>query len=474
MIKTKFDRRSLMLLTLLVVGAFLGTSVGAAVFVEGQEGTLSASETGTVVIEAAYVIFKDTAGYTCAKNTTTQAIEFKDTNAKLIIQKAIDRASFGNVWIRAGTYDISATIYSWSTSITGDGNGTILKATSGLKGAVLRVSNEYYKADGTLVMPKAIVAENRPNGVTISNMQIDGNKAVRANGDGMVGIGFIDVTNCHIRGVYAHDIINGQGFYMTNSHYCTIRDCSTYNIGDDLLVNYGSGIAFGEASQTKVASSHILIDNVKIVKSSMSAIDLEPANNITITNCQFLGAATYNGYPTPVITMYALKGYLPNDNIMISGNHVYGAFSEFVILTPSNYSIITNNIVTYTASNAIAIYSTSSHDNKITGNIINTVSKDAFAALNCNSCLVSDNTFTDIMTSKNDYGIRFLATTGTSYYNVVRGNQITGFQYAICEVTGTNHIVVTGNVIKSCTVGTYLKGTDIYRSGNILNGASEL
>ncbi len=475
MIKFKLKGRPLILLSVLLVGAFLGTAVGSAVFVQGQGSTPTTAGPGSIVVESNYVIFKDASGNTCARNTTTQAIDFKDTNAGLVMQKAVDHSTGGTIYIKTGCYDMSRPVYTWSTSIIGDGNGTILKVTSALYDSVIKVTNAYTKADGTLAVPTALLSANQPTGIVISNLQIDGNSAVRSSGAVMRAVNFQDAQNCEVRNICAHDISAGQGVYMTNSHYCTVRDSVFYSIGGTDLANYGTGIAFGEASPTKVASSHILIDNVKITKASMSSIDLEPANNVTITNCQFLGATTWNGYATPCITSYAIKGYdRPNDNIMVSGCQAYGAFGEFIILTPSNYSIVSNNIVTYTAGNAAAIYSTGSHDNKIIGNIIKTVSKDGYVGVNCNSCLVGDNTITDTTNSMNDYGIRFYATTGTSYYNVVKGNQITGFNYGVCEITGTNHIIVTANVIKSCNVGTYLKAADMIRTGNVLNGASEL
>jgi hypothetical protein len=470
----KLKDRSLVLFSILLVGAFLGTAVGAAVLVQGHGVTLPAAGPGSIVVEANYVIFKDASGYTCAKNTTTQAIEFKDLSAKLVMQNAIDRSNFGNVYIKSGTYDMTGRICTWSTSITGDGNGTILKVSDGLTDSCIFVSNDYLKADGTISIPKDLQSANRPNGVVISNLQIDGNGASRAEGNVMRGVNLQDALNCMVRGIYVHDISAGQGVYMSNSQYCTVRDSVFYNIGNTSFGNYGSGIAFGEASPTKIASGHILIDNCRITMASMSSIDLEPANNITITNCQFSGATNWNGRHTSVIASYPIKEFEPNDYLIIRSNNVYGAFGEFMVMTYCNYSIVSNNIVTYTASNNAAIYWTNSHDNKIFGNIIKTVSRDGIVGVDCNSFLLSDNTVIDSANSKSNFGIRFYAISGTCYYNVVKGNQITGYNYAICEINGANHIIVTANMIKSCNVGTYLKGTDAYRSGNILNGASEL
>ncbi len=473
MIKLKFKGSSIAILSVIFIGAMIGSSFGAAMFVQGGTTSYPTTLSGPVVMEASYIIFKDSSGYTCAKNGTTSAVDFRATSSKLVIQKAIDASSNGNIWIKSGTYEITTAIYSLSTSIIGDGNGTILKAAKDLRGAVILVTNNYVRADGKTAVPTALQSTVRPSGVSINNLQIDGNRAARTSGV-IEGIGMINALNCQISKVYAHDILAGQGFYMSNSHYCSVRDSWIYNIGDTTLANYGSGIAFGEASTTKTACSNILIDNVKISKASMSSIDLEPANNITITNCQFLDASRWNGAATPVITLYEISGYKPNDNIIVSNNKVYGAFGEFIILTPSNYSIVSNNIVTYTAGTAPAIYAMDSHDNKITGNIIKTVSKDGFVGVNCNSFLISDNTIIDTTTSKSDYGIRFYATsTGTCYNNVVKGNQVSGFQYAIQAITGCNHTIVTSNVIKSCSVGVWLKGTDVVRTGNILNGSGD-
>ena len=459
--------RTMALLSFLLVGAFLGTAFGASVSVEAATVPATTAASGLTAVTASYVIYKDASGYTCAKNAATSFIDYRDTNSRLVIQKAIDRTSTGTIRIQSGTYDISSTIFSCMTSITGDGNGTILKATTALKSAVIMVTNTYNKLDGTRAMPST----SRPTGITISDLQIDGNRAVRTIGT-MEGIGFINTINSNVLRVYVHDVISGQGIYMSNSQYCSVKNSQVYNIGDTTYANYGSGIAFGEASSYKIASSYVVIDNVRITKVSMSSIDLEPANHITITNCVFLEASKWNGWTTPAITSYAIRGYAPCDNNVVSGNNMYGAFAEFLIMNPSNNSVVSNNVITYTAGAATAIYAKASHDNKILGNVIKTFSKDAIACVDCSSFVVSNNIVTDITTSKSDYGIRFYSTTGQCTYNVINSNQVTGFQYAITGITGISHLIVTSNVIKSCTVGTFLKGTDIVRAPNALNGAA--
>jgi hypothetical protein len=335
-------------------------------------------------VSVAYTIYKDSSGYTCAKNSATTAIDFRSTNSKLVIQKAIDKLSGGYILIKSGTYDITQTIYTNKVSIIGEGNGTILKANTACSGAIIRVCNDYWTLDNRYMSA-------RPTGITIGNMQIDGNRAVRTNGL-MEGVGFISADNSRILRVYVHDVIGGQGLYMSNSQYCSISDCQIYNIGDNTAAHYGSGIAFGTASPTKVASSHITIDNVYISKASMSSIDLEPANNVVITNCVFRDAATWKGYNNPVITEYRVSGYAANDYITVSGCNSNGAFNEFIVLTPSSHSVIKNNAVTQTQGSCTSIYSTNSQYNTITGNVIKTGSSRPIQLVSCSSCTVASNT----------------------------------------------------------------------------------
>jgi hypothetical protein len=377
--KSWLKGRSLTFLTIMFVGALIGTSVLGAVPV--QAATASVGD-GTSV-SVAYTIYKDGSGYTCAKSSSTGAIDYRNTNSKWVIQKALDKLSGGAILIKAGSYVITQTIYTNKVSIIGEGNATVLEAGSTCYGAVIRVCDDYWTLDYRYMSA-------RPNGVTIGNLQIDGNRA--SGGQHLEGVGFIDCLNSRIVKVYAHDIIGGQGLYMSNSQYCSISDCVIDNIGDNTAAHYGSGIAFGEASRTKVASAYITIDNVRITRASMSSIDLEPANHVTITNSVFRDATTWKNYRTPVITEYNIYGYAACDYITVTGCVVYGAFNEFIILSPSSHSVVKNNQVSLTTGTTTAIYSTSSHENVITGNVIKTYSSNPIVLKSCTSCTVSGNT----------------------------------------------------------------------------------
>jgi parallel beta-helix repeat protein len=375
----KLKGRSLTFLTIMFVGAMIAVSLGAGMSVQAATAPSVPLGDGSYV-SVAYTISKDSSGYTIAKNSATGATDFRDTNSRTVIQKAVDKLSGGYVYIKAGTYYMTNCIYTNKVSIVGDGNATILKANGVVGAGIIRVCDNYWTLDYRYM-------SSRPNGVTVANLQVNGQ-----SGGPMKGVCFIDCLNCRMIRLYVHDIQACQGLYMSNSQYCSISRCQIANIGDNSAANYGSGIAFGEASTIKVASSHITIDRCYISKASMSSIDLEPANNVAITNCVFRDAASWRNYRTPVITMYQVSGYAANDYVSVSGCNVYGSFNEFIVLTPSSHSTVKNNVVTYTAGSCTPIYATNSHYDTITGNRLTTASSQPIHLVSCSSCTVSGNT----------------------------------------------------------------------------------
>jgi len=378
MIRSKFHGRSLTYLTILFVGVLIGTSVLGAMPAQAASAPVG---DGTSV-SVGYTIYKDSSGYTCAKNSATGAIDYRNTNSKYVIQKAIDKLSGGYILIKAGTYAITQTIYTSKVSIIGEGNATILKASGSVGASIIRVTDKYWTLDYRYMSA-------RPNGITIGNLQIDGNAG--SGGKQIEGAGFINCLNSKMVRIYVHDVLAGQGLYMSNSQYCSISDCQIANVGDNTAAHYGSGIAFGEASSSKVASSHITIDNCLISGATMSSIDLEPANNVAITNCVFTDAKSWKNYRTPVITEYNIYGYALCDYITVAGCTVNGAFNEFVILSPSSNSMVKNNHVSLTTGTTPAIYSINSHSNTITGNVIKCYSNNPIQLKGCSSCTVGSN-----------------------------------------------------------------------------------
>ena len=405
-----------------------------------------------------YTIYQVSTGETVALNNDTSQIEINGTSAGEVIQQAIDASYDGNITIESGNYDIVSSIHTSGTSIRGVGNGTKLTAHRGLEEAVIIVTDDQYGA--------------RPSGVTISDLQIDGNRTNQSYGDTIRGISLLDALNCTVQHVYVHDIISGQGVYMANSQHCIVKDSWFSGIGDNLgsgkLGNYGCGIAFGE--QRTTASSGIIIDNCSIAACSLSSIDLEPANHVTITNCRFTEAGTWQNVPSPVVTSYTITGYARNDGIIMTNNTMEGAFGEFAYLPDCDNSTISHNWLKYTASYRTAIYFSDSTSCQITENNISTLSQTAFAGINCNSFTISNNTVVDLAGSRSNYGIIVYASGGTSTYNVMDDNTVTGFAYGITANQGSQNSTIVNNVFHNCMVGTLVTGSSqVY--GNVYNGA---
>ena len=116
----------------------------------------------------AYTISKDSSGYTIAA-IATGATDFRDTNSKYVIQKAIDKLSATYILIKSGTYAIGQNLYQQGVDHR-RGERDLLDSGSTCSGAVIRVCNDYWTLDNRYMSA-------RPNGITIGNMQIDGNRA---------------------------------------------------------------------------------------------------------------------------------------------------------------------------------------------------------------------------------------------------------------------------------------------------------
>jgi hypothetical protein len=368
-------------------------------------------------------------------NDTGQTI--RSHYAGAVIQAAINSANGGSVFIQAGDYDIKAPIIDYSSSIRGVGNDTRLIANASIYQAVIEIHKS----------PSGV----SPNGLTIKDMEIDGSAQVQAYANTIRGIEVLDATNIHIQHIFAHNIISGQGVYMSNAQHCYVNDSWFSNIGNNLGVgndgNYGSGVSFGEMRTP--AASYDTINNCTFSYCSMSDIDLEPANHITITNNRFTDAATWKNVPNPVITVYPINGYASDDGNVIAHNYVNGSFGEFVYLDSSSGNTITDNWVKYTASEKTAIYCLDSTTSQIISNTIGTLSQDCIGLVNCQSYSVQANVLMDMEGAHTNYGVHCYASGGTSSYNDFSSNDLTGWLYGIS--VNNNHNSLEGNVFHGCS-----------------------
>jgi len=99
----------------LMVGASLGIIIKAT-----TPGFPTVIEPGSMVSGASYVVFKDGTTY-YAKNGTTGAIDYSDSNARVLLQEVSDflgaTNSAGTVYLKIGNYDIDQTL-NWNAKVS--------------------------------------------------------------------------------------------------------------------------------------------------------------------------------------------------------------------------------------------------------------------------------------------------------------------------------------------------------------------
>lgn len=215
-------------------------------------------EQGSGVEAASYIIFRDNdspVNY-YAKNGSTGAIEFKSTNASYVIQSAINQlTNGGKIFIRSGTYNISATlnINKPYVILEGENWNTILRLANNVNARVVILNSQYDE---------------------LNTLQIDGN---RANNAGFVTGILINASNSKVRNIYSHDSkVYGIG----------VGDADTYInnvlIENCLLANATNGLLFGYASNSI-------------------------ARNIWVTGNSDVGVSVYGGYSaTAAVAAYQI------------------------------------------------------------------------------------------------------------------------------------------------------------------------
>ena len=120
MIKFKFGRSSLMILSVLFVGALIGTSFGA---VMSAEGATTSSTRHTPY-------YKDASGYTCA--STGGVVKYRSADSSAAIRYAVNNC-YGTITFGSGTYILSSAVEIHSNlNFIGQGIGkTIFKIKDG-------------------------------------------------------------------------------------------------------------------------------------------------------------------------------------------------------------------------------------------------------------------------------------------------------------------------------------------------------
>jgi len=250
--------------------------------------------TATKIVAASDSQNKEKADYVC-----------DGTNDEVEIEQAIGDlpSSGGLVYLLEGTYNIGSSIdiTKSNVTLTGAGNATKLFLVDGANTNVIVVG------DGT----------NSYEGITISNLQVDGNGGNNSSGSGIEFNKYI--TYSKVEGVYIHHAKN-DGIFLTlsdNNKIVQNRIESNGNYGINIeLSNYliisGNQISSNENGIVLWPSSYSVIKGNVSVSNTYFGIYLYSAVN-TIVSANQVKSNNDNG-----IDLYNAR------NSIITGNHISG------------------------------------------------------------------------------------------------------------------------------------------------------
>ncbi|HJW34562.1 MAG TPA: right-handed parallel beta-helix repeat-containing protein [Holophagaceae bacterium] len=337
------------------------------------------------------------------------------------IQKAINAVGAGGtVYIPDGTYMINPIAIP-----TGGNHGLALKSNMTLRlssGAVLKATTN---SAGTY----AIVMAQNVTGVNIVGGTIMGDRATHTGttGEWGMGISLIGAHQAVIEGVTAKECW-GDGFYVSGGS----TDVTLCNVIADHNRRLGMAITSVDG---------MVVRNSTFINTAGTApeagIDLEPnpgetVANLLITNCTLNNNAG-NGFEGGVPIANTGLAFLVNvvfDSNTVSGNGVNpedGQIRNGVLLSNSDGTKITNNLITTTTGRGILLRDKATHTT-ISGNTVTktiTIPGNTFwsgGGIYLGTCAYSTITG-NIVKDNSGYGIQQTATDSTV---VISNNTVTG------------------------------------------------
>lgn len=333
------------------------------------------------------------------------------------IQAALNAvpAAGGEVYIPAGTYKVSATLTIKSkTRVRGEGPRTSkLFLANGANADVL--SN----ADQT----------NGNAGITIEDLEIDGNRVNQTVLNQVIGIDMQKVTDLTVTRNYVHDCVR-DGINVGGQATARVRivgNTSSHNGKSG--ANGGSGIAVTHGDNIHISGNTVqenLLCGVILEKNGY----YDEINNVVVAD-NIVRSNIAGGIKT--IGDDEIEN--PNENISITGNVIYAAGLEGIRIEHTRWYLVANNQIRLAQWQGIVIYGAGSIDGTITGNHIYVPG------------LYASNTYDGIYADSTQQRIS------------ITGNHIDGvaggMRRAINLPSATNCLIV-GNIIRGGTDATQL------------------
>jgi parallel beta-helix repeat protein len=325
-----------------------------------------------------YIISTD-ANQVKAENIATGHIDFSSTDARIVIQSAINTLKQGGkILLKEGTYSLTknptwssgAIVISDATKITLEGQGN---------GTVLRVGN----GENT----DAILVQRNSYGIAIRNMQIDGNKAqqtARQDGHGVEldgGAAGDILSDVVIEGLYVHDTY-GTGIWIQRSSNITVQNnLIVANRGMD---KDSQGIKLYTVSHVVLKGNRVRNVNYRCIGISQGSYDILVQDN-NLDSCEF--GIEVSGSDVG-----------PSHDITITGNQIHnvnGAGGDALRIENGSYNIkVTSNSIDNAA--RFGVFIVNGHDVTITSNTIRFTGDYAIYARAGYNITVGSNTMTNV------------------------------------------------------------------------------
>ncbi len=421
------------------------------------------------------------------------------------IQSALDRADpasvtsgarkSGKVYLFAGTYNIAASLsVKNNTVLAGSGRGTLLKFANITGTSVNMITNS--DTGGTV-----------STGITIQDMQLDGNKSVNltgtqngiylnksGNGSGSTAkqgskllnlyIANFRTNNVQITNSSANNTISnvtsvtaaGAGFYLGGTGASNNNNTFTNNLaqgngangftldgasfntlsGNTAEGNTGVGISLTSTSGTNNVTGNNARNNTSYGISVGSSTSNNISSNTASSNGAsgiYIGASSYYTTVSSNNTSSNTGSGIMLDSAgrgSVTGNTSYSNTVNGINANNSGLTTISGNSI-YSNPTGIYISGTSSDDGNITGNNISNSSSYGIQTLNMDRTTINNNRIVDSGGATDNNGIYLSSSTSNS----ITGNTITdgtpsGTNYAI----NINNAASTGNYLAGNTIGT--------------------
>lgn len=292
-----------------------------------------------------YIIFIE--GTTIkAKNGTTGQIEFSGTDARTVIQAAINTLTSGTVLVRDGTYTLN-------------GSGTLLRIPSNItlkgesrEGTILKV------ADGCIATKYIAVSGNY---VQVRDLTLDGNRGNNVDQN-------IESQQC---GILVWNISSTAKYVVIDNVY--VHD--TYSIGIYIIYN----------------SDYLRVTNSRIENTNDSSIQASYIGKGVIANNLCKGTDAGAGVEIQIA-----------EGTSVTGNRFENCYEGLRIITATN-NAITGNVIKSTTQ--IGVYLGKSHKNTVSGNTVDGGCAEAgFYIADSNSNSIVGNTICDML----GYGLQLI------------------------------------------------------------------